>query len=285
MKVGCDGSRFVLVVRTVRSVSEGVRFASLHHLFLQPDRFNRLNIIMTCFIRFALLSLLLFPLLTWSVTPPHTHRPQPNKSHPPHPPPFRPSGFKYIRKRGPAGIPGDIEYMGFFGSLLAIPTMLSYLGIQTNYNLERSYFNSQINAEYYKQSREMLRAHAAKLIQEQEKKFAAAGQSWPGMIYNKDGEVNGGVRKPMVGGVEISLPQKPEGGGGGGGGKEGSGADNKGVSGEGGGAQSNANVGSAANGSAGNEESDSSGGVVDATKSPGDNGSNGGSDGGFSKSL
>lgn len=104
---------------------------------------------------------------------------------------------------------GDIEWMGFYGSLLAVPTMLSVLGIVTNYNLEKSYFNSQLNAQYYKQTREMLRAHSAKLIQDQEAKFAKAGQTWNGMIFNKDGEVNSGVKLPMWNGKFVGVPESP----------------------------------------------------------------------------
>lgn len=113
-----------------------------------------------------------------------------------------------IDKRGLPGIAGDIEWMGFYGSLLAVPTMLSVLGIITNYNLEKSYFNSQLNAQYYRQTREMLRAHSAKLIQEQEAKFAKAGQTWTGMIYNADGELNKGVTPPSWNGKMVGTPQK-----------------------------------------------------------------------------
>ncbi|SJX61775.1 uncharacterized protein SRS1_12760 [Sporisorium reilianum f. sp. reilianum] len=130
-----------------------------------------------------------------------------------------PQRFKYVRKpaasaaapsaldkRGIPGIPGDIEWMGFYGSLLAIPTMLSVLGIVTNYNLEKSYFNSQLNAQYYKQSREMLRAHSAKLIREQEQKFAQAGYQWNGMVYDKDGNVRPGAQAPSWHGTVIGAP-------------------------------------------------------------------------------
>ncbi|CBQ71903.1 conserved hypothetical protein [Sporisorium reilianum SRZ2] len=129
-----------------------------------------------------------------------------------------PQRFKYVRKpaasaaapsaldkRGIPGIPGDIEWMGFYGSLLAIPTMLSVLGIVTNYNLEKSYFNSQLNAQYYKQTREMLRAHSAKLIREQEQKFAQAGYQWNGMIYDKDGNVRAGAQAPSWHGTVIGA--------------------------------------------------------------------------------
>ncbi|SNX83196.1 uncharacterized protein MEPE_01902 [Melanopsichium pennsylvanicum] len=120
-----------------------------------------------------------------------------------------------VTKRGLPGIPGDIEWMGFYGALLAVPTMLSVLGIVTNYNVQKSYYNSQINAQYYKQTREMLRAHTAKLIQEQEAKFANAGQTWPGMIYGADGEVNKGVSLPSYAGRLVGSPPKASGGQGG----------------------------------------------------------------------
>ncbi|SPC66950.1 uncharacterized protein UHOD_02509 [Ustilago sp. UG-2017b] len=191
----------------------------------------------------------------------HIRRP-PASSHP-----------KTVAKRGLAGIPGDIEYMGFFGSLLAIPTMISYLGIQTNYNLQKSYFNSQIQAEYYKQSREMLRAHAAKLIQEQEKKFAKAGQTWPGMVYDAEGNLRQGAKVPMSGGKVVDVPPKPA---------------RQGVdAGDAGGVAGSSRTGAGGSGAeVGAGEGDEQGvgtddiasaGVVDATKSPGlSDGSSGG---------
>ena len=115
-----------------------------------------------------------------------------------------------VEKRGMRGRAGDIEWMGYFGSLISIPTMLSVLGIVTNYNLERSYFNSQINAQYYKQTREMLRAHAAKLIREQEMKFAKSGQTWNGMIYDQDGNVNAGAKMPTWNGNVVAMPPTAE---------------------------------------------------------------------------
>lgn len=111
-----------------------------------------------------------------------------------------------LSKRGVPGMAGDIEWMGFYGSLLAVPTMLSILGIVTNYNLEKSYFNSQLNAQYYKQTREMLRAHTTKLIQDQEQKFAAAGVKWNGMMYDASGHVRGGARLPEWNGRVVAGP-------------------------------------------------------------------------------
>ncbi len=84
-------------------------------------------------------------------------------------------------------------------------------GIVTNYNLEKSYFNSQINAQYYKQSRELLKAHAAQLIREQETKFAKAGVTWQGMVYDKDGNANPGAKLPSSRGVVLLPPEKQEG--------------------------------------------------------------------------
>lgn len=181
----------------------------------------------------------------------HIHRP-PASSHP-----------KTVAKRGLAGRPGDIEYMGFFGSLLAIPTLISYLGIQTNYNLQKSYYNSQIQAEYYKQSREMLRAHATKLIQDQEKKFAKAGQTWPGMIYDAEGNLRQGAKPPAIGGKVVDAPPKPERQGVGAGDAGGvAGSSGTGVGGSG------AGVGAGEGGekSVGTDES-ASASVVDATRS------------------
>lgn len=125
-----------------------------------------------------------------------------------------------LSRRGLPGMPGDIEWMGFYGSLLAVPTMLSILGIITNYNLGKSYYNSELNAQYYKQSREMLRAHTAKLIQDQEKKFANAGVSWNGMVYGKDGQVNPGAKLPewngrVLGGTVADPKSQPVPGSGG----------------------------------------------------------------------
>ncbi|GAK63520.1 uncharacterized protein PAN0_003d1725 [Moesziomyces antarcticus] len=116
-----------------------------------------------------------------------------------------------IEKRGIPARPGDIEVFGYYGSLLAIPTLLSVMGIVTNYNLEKSYFNSQINAQYYKQSREMLKAHAAQLIREQEQKFAKAGVTWQGMTYDKNGNANPGAKLPSSKGVVLLPPEKEEG--------------------------------------------------------------------------
>ncbi len=113
-----------------------------------------------------------------------------------------------LQRRGLPARPGDIEVFGYWGSLLAIPTLLSVMGIVTNYNLEKSYFNSQINAQYYKQSREMLKAHAAQLIQEQESKFAKAGVTWQGMVYDKDGHANPGAKLPSSKGVVLLPPQQ-----------------------------------------------------------------------------
>lgn len=116
-----------------------------------------------------------------------------------------------IEKRGIPARPGDIEVFGYYSSLLAIPTLLSVMGIVTNYNLEKSYFNSQINAQYYKQSRELLKAHAAQLIREQETKFAKAGVTWQGMVYDKDGNANPGAKLPSSRGVVLLPPEKQEG--------------------------------------------------------------------------
>ncbi|KAI3481761.1 hypothetical protein L1887_55608 [Cichorium endivia] len=82
------------------------------------------------------------------------------------------------------------------------------MGIVTNYNLEKSYFNSQINAQYYKQSRELLKAHAAQLIREQETKFAKAGVTWQGMVYDKDGNANPGASLPSSKGTVLLPPQQ-----------------------------------------------------------------------------
>ncbi|KAJ9478246.1 hypothetical protein PHBOTO_001803 [Pseudozyma hubeiensis] len=123
-----------------------------------------------------------------------------------------------LSRRGVPGMPGDIEWMGFYGSLLAVPTMLSVLGIVTNYNLEKSYFNSQLNAEYYRQTREMLRAHTAKLIKEQEEKFAKQGTTWKGMVYDQDGNVRTGVRAHSWGGRVLGVEDEPKKGGNGAGG-------------------------------------------------------------------
>lgn len=129
---------------------------------------------------------------------------------PPSSPPSTSPPSSTIDKRGIPGIPGDIEYMGFYGSLIAVPTLLSVLGIITNYNLEKSYFNSQLNAQYYRQNREMLKAHAAKLIKDQETKFAKAGYTWNGMIWDGEGKVRPGVRVPSSRGRDISVPQDPK---------------------------------------------------------------------------
>uniref|UniRef100_V5GNW9 Uncharacterized protein n=1 Tax=Kalmanozyma brasiliensis (strain GHG001) TaxID=1365824 RepID=V5GNW9_KALBG len=128
---------------------------------------------------------------------------KPSRLHRVRKPPTAPfSGVNTVAKRGIPGRPGDIEWMGFYGSLLAVPTMLSILGIQTNYNLEKSYFNSQLNAQYYKQSRELLRAHALKLTRDQEMKFAKAGYRWPGMIWDADGN----MRVPGSEGSAVGVP-------------------------------------------------------------------------------
>ncbi len=117
-------------------------------------------------------------------------------------PPFLPLPYLIFRRGGQARssrLPGSVEHMAFYSSLLAIPTILSIMGIVTYHNLEKAYFNSQINAQYYKTNRDMLKAHAAKLIQDQETKFAKAGYKWDGMIYNANGEVNKGAKVPMSG--------------------------------------------------------------------------------------
>lgn len=166
----------------------------------------------------------------------HDHRSPSPPSTPPSPqPPSSPSRLLRVRKhpphptkRGVPGLPGDIEWMGFYGSLLAVPTMLSILGIQTNYNLEKSYFNSQLNAQYYKQSRELLRAHAAKLTRNQEEKFAKAGVTWPGMMYDKDGQVRG-EWGGSGGEIERVAESGQNGGGAGRGGGAGKGEAGKGI--------------------------------------------------------
>ncbi|TKY87090.1 hypothetical protein EX895_003767 [Sporisorium graminicola] len=177
-------------------------------------------------VRFLLLILVWTPLARASDAPARCRKPHARRHQsPPSPPPDNRASkrFQYVRKhhqhsttaprdtgafdkRGVAGIAGDIEWMGFYGSLLAVPTMLSVLGIVTNYNLEKSYYNSQLNAQYYKQTREMLRAHSAKLIREQEQKFAQAGVKWQGMIYDKDGNLRPGAHAPSWHGQAIGAP-------------------------------------------------------------------------------
>ncbi|PWZ00566.1 hypothetical protein BCV70DRAFT_216743 [Testicularia cyperi] len=103
-----------------------------------------------------------------------------------------------MSKRGLAGLPGDIEWMSFYSALISIPMILSITGIKTNYNVQKSYYNSMLNAEYYKMSRDMLKQHEAQLIKSQEERFAKAGQTWKGMIYDKDGNVNPGVQLSPV---------------------------------------------------------------------------------------
>ncbi|SPO23190.1 uncharacterized protein UTRI_01868 [Ustilago trichophora] len=115
-----------------------------------------------------------------------------------------------VIKRGVAGLAGDIEYMGLFGSILAIPGMLSIMGFVTDYNLEKSYFNSELNLNYWKQSRDMLRAHTAALIKKQEQKFAQAGTTWNGMIYNADGRVNPGAKLPSWAGRTVAVPEQED---------------------------------------------------------------------------
>lgn len=115
-----------------------------------------------------------------------------------------------VIKRGVAGLAGDIEYMGFYGGILAIPGMLSIMGFITDYNLEKSYFNSEINLNYWKQSREMLRAHTAALIKKQEQKFAQAGTTWNGMVYNADGQVNPGAKLPSWAGRTVAEPEQED---------------------------------------------------------------------------
>ena len=54
----------------------------------------------------------------------------------------------------------------------------------------------------------MLRAHSADAIRSQEIRFAKAGQTWDGMIYDKDGEVRPGAKVPTWHGQVVGLPQK-----------------------------------------------------------------------------
>lgn len=176
-----------------------------------------------CF-QFLLFSLLLSSLVHGEEAQPRPRK-RPNRQHEPFTssppsappstqPPSSPARLLGIRKlpvskRGVPGLAGDIEWMGFYGSLLAVPTMLSILGIQTNYNLEKSYFNSQLNAQYYKQSRELLRAHAAKLTRDQEEKFAKAGVTWPGMMFDSEGQVRsewGGTGEATEGAGRVARP-------------------------------------------------------------------------------
>lgn len=79
--------------------------------------------------------------------------------------------------------------MSFYGSLVSIPTLLSIMGVQTNYNVQKGYYQSQINALYYKQSRDLLRLHEAQLVRQQEPKYIQAGQGWQGMIYDSQGNL------------------------------------------------------------------------------------------------
>lgn len=95
--------------------------------------------------------------------------------------------------------------MSFYGSLISIPTLLSVMGVQTNYNVQKSYYASQLNALYYRQSRQLLRMHEAQLIRQQEPKYIQSGQGWQGMEYDADGNLKPQTQQPAAPTASVST--------------------------------------------------------------------------------